>query len=83
MHFCRMSRVAQMLAEQFGQTPTSHQLEAFRRLEHFLGAESGDECFVLKGYAGTGKTTLISALVKVLPRISLRSVLLAPTGRAA
>ncbi|HEY0897616.1 MAG TPA: AAA family ATPase [Sphingobacteriaceae bacterium] len=72
-----------MLAEQFGQTPTAHQLEAFGKLEHFLGADNGDECFVLKGYAGTGKTTLISALVKVLPRINLRSVLLAPTGRAA
>jgi exodeoxyribonuclease-5 len=44
---------------------------------------SGEECFLLKGYAGTGKTTLISALVKVLPRVKLKSVLLAPTGRAA
>ena len=39
--------------------------------------------FLLKGYAGTGKTTLISALVKSLPSIGKRSVLLAPTGRAA
>lgn len=52
-------------------------------LEAFLVADGGDECCVLKGYAGTGKTTLISALVKVLPRIKLKSVLLAPTGRAA
>lgn len=78
-----MIRVASLLAEQFGQTPTAQQEEAFRRLEQFLGADNGDECFVLKGYAGTGKTTLISALVKVLPRIGLKSVLLAPTGRAA
>ncbi|GAA0880968.1 ATP-binding domain-containing protein [Algoriphagus jejuensis] len=39
--------------------------------------------FVLKGYAGTGKTSLVSALVQVLPRMEMRSLLLAPTGRAA
>ena len=38
---------------------------------------------MLKGYAGTGKTTLVSALVKSLPAIGKRSVLIAPTGRAA
>ena len=39
--------------------------------------------FVLKGYAGTGKTSLVGALVKTLPVINFDSVLLAPTGRAA
>ena len=38
---------------------------------------------MLKGYAGTGKTTLVSTLVKSLPAIGKRSVLMAPTGRAA
>jgi exodeoxyribonuclease-5 len=52
-------------------------------LENFLPSTNADDCFILKGYAGTGKTTLISALVKVLPRLKLKSVLLAPTGRAA
>lgn len=46
-------------------------------------SEDGDECFILKGYAGTGKTTIVGALVKALPKYNLRSVLLAPTGRAA
>ncbi len=46
-------------------------------------SEEGDECFILKGYAGTGKTTIVGALVKALPKYNLRSVLLAPTGRAA
>ena len=41
------------------------------------------DTLVLKGYAGTGKTTVISALVKVLPLFNLKSMLLAPTGRAA
>jgi exodeoxyribonuclease-5 len=39
--------------------------------------------FLLRGYAGTGKTSLISALVKSLPKLNLKSLLLAPTGRAA
>jgi len=42
-----------------------------------------DKVFMVKGYAGTGKTTIISALVKSLPALHLKSVLLAPTGRAA
>jgi ATP-dependent exoDNAse (exonuclease V) alpha subunit len=39
--------------------------------------------FVLKGYAGTGKTTIVSSLVNVLPKIQRKSSLMAPTGRAA
>ena len=49
----------------------------------FLHTFDTESCFILKGYAGTGKTTIISALVKSLPRLNKRSVLLAPTGRAA
>ena len=41
------------------------------------------DCFLLRGYAGTGKTTLISTVIKVLPKFGLKSLLLAPTGRAA
>ena len=41
------------------------------------------QAFVLRGYAGTGKTTLLAALIKVLPKFNYKSVLLAPTGRAA
>ncbi len=46
---------------------------------------SGDsrEIMVIKGYAGTGKTTLVNSLVKTLAEMRQRSVLLAPTGRAA
>jgi len=53
------------------------------RLADFLSSEKDDSLFMLKGYAGTGKTTIVSALVKILPLLGRRSVLLAPTGRAA
>lgn len=42
-----------------------------------------DRIFVLKGYAGTGKTSLIGALVKTMTEANMRTVLMAPTGRAA
>lgn len=75
--------IKDLLEQNFGKVPTSQQKDVFALLEKFLPMGSGEECFLLKGYAGTGKTTLISALVKVLPRVKLKSVLLAPTGRAA
>jgi exodeoxyribonuclease-5 len=75
--------LAGLLRKQFSVTPTGQQEDVFVQLEKFLSVHDGDECFVLKGYAGTGKTTIIGALVKVLPEIHLKSVLLAPTGRAA
>lgn len=52
-------------------------------LHDFLQKDVGDECFILKGYAGTGKTTIVGALVKALRAYNYKSVLLAPTGRAA
>lgn len=45
--------------------------------------KNGDVIFMLKGYAGTGKTTLVRSLVKSLPVLQAKTVLLAPTGRAA
>jgi len=76
-------RIGDLLSEQFPYTPTAGQALLIRALAQFLAHPAADSVFVLKGYAGTGKTTLVSALVKILPRIGLGSVLLAPTGRAA
>jgi exodeoxyribonuclease-5 len=49
----------------------------------FLYKREPKQLFILKGYAGTGKTTLISALVRVFGNLKKRTALLAPTGRAA
>ena len=73
-----------LLAKYFPFAPTSGQALFFQKMDGFLLKKPEDKpVFVLKGYAGTGKTSLVSALVKVLPRMDLRSLLLAPTGRAA
>ncbi|MEO6852159.1 MAG: AAA family ATPase, partial [Mucilaginibacter sp.] len=67
----------------FPHEPTDQQLELFNGLHSFLLSDNGTECFILKGYAGTGKTTVLGALVKALKYYNYKSVLLAPTGRAA
>lgn len=77
------ARIRALLFSQFPYAPTNGQEELIGRLADFLVNEDPDVLFMLKGYAGTGKTTVVSVLVKVLPLINRRSVLLAPTGRAA
>ena len=67
----------------FPHTPTKEQSQLFTDINEYVLTLGNKNIFVLKGYAGTGKTTLISSLVKSLPSIGKRSVLLAPTGRAA
>jgi len=64
-------------------TPTKKQDELFTDLAEFVATIGNRSIFMLKGYAGTGKTTLVSTLVKSLPVLGKRSVLMAPTGRAA
>lgn len=56
---------------------------ALQQLAAFAVLPSKDSLFLLKGYAGTGKTTIVSALVKNLWKIKKSGILLAPTGRAA
>ncbi|MGB3065252.1 ATP-dependent DNA helicase [Sphingobacterium thalpophilum] len=75
--------IKNLFIQQFPWQPTAQQLDAFELLKEFLLSFDRQSCFVLRGYAGTGKTTLIAALVKVLPALKKRAVLLAPTGRAA
>lgn len=61
----------------------SDQNIAIEKIAEFIFNTDERSVFVLRGYAGTGKTNLISAFTKALPSIKWRSVLLAPTGRAA
>ncbi|RXQ90418.1 DUF2075 domain-containing protein [Ancylomarina salipaludis] len=63
--------------------PTADQKHAIDELSDFLTSSQNDSLFLLKGYAGTGKTTLVSALVASLSKMEIKTVLLAPTGRAA
>lgn len=62
-------------------TLTSDQDNALRMLETFVNSE--DSLFMLKGYAGSGKTTVLQGVVEYLESIHQRYVLMAPTGRAA
>ena len=64
-------------------TPTLKQNIGLQKLSNFIFSTLTSDIFVLKGYAGTGKTTIISVLVKNLWRAKKSAVLLAPTGRAA
>ncbi len=77
------TQVLRMLFANLPHTPTEGQREAGDAIVRFLFDPDPDSAFVLKGYAGTGKTTLVSALIQTLPALRVRSVLLAPTGRAA
>lgn len=52
-------------------------------MARFLYDSDPRSAFLLKGYAGTGKTSLVSALIQTLPQLRLNTLLLAPTGRAA
>jgi len=72
-----------LLREEIPHEPTSGQEMAMVQMADFLYLREPKQLFVLKGYAGTGKTTLISALVKVFENLQKKTVLLAPTGRAA
>lgn len=67
----------------FDHEPTSDQISLIDRLEKFMKNKDPYLTFVLKGYAGTGKTSVLGAFVKTLSHFKVKSRLLAPTGRAA
>ena len=77
------SFVTAKIRENFGFVPTAEQSEAIALIGDFLMSRRGMELFLLRGYAGTGKTTLVGALVKTLTELNQPVVLMAPTGRAA
>lgn len=63
--------------------PNEEKEGLFRLLGAFLVSPCREKCFLLKGYAGTGKTSVVSALVRALEGLQQPCILLAPTGRAA
>ena len=73
----------QFLTRSFGYVPTEGQRSVLYHLAAFLLSEKPNPTYLLQGYAGTGKTTLVTTLVKTLPAIGMRYKLMAPTGRAA
>jgi len=71
------------LEQSFPFEPTDSQQLWFSEIAKFILSKSSNTAFLLKGYAGTGKTTLVGALVNQLDSIGYKSILMAPTGRAA
>ncbi len=69
---------------EFPYSPTPGQQDLIKRLAEFIVSDGSQfPLFLLEGYAGTGKTTVVSTLVKALPKAGYNAILLAPTGRAA
>ena len=71
------------IKENFPYELTFEQNKTVELLSVFLLSGKKDTVFVLRGFAGTGKTSLIGALVKAMTALQQKVVLLAPTGRAA
>ena len=62
--------------------PTECQERLLKMVADFVSSDD-DDILIVNGYAGTGKTTAISSVIKVMDEYKVKSVLLAPTGRAA
>ena len=71
------------LCKNLGNTPTDDQSDALKKISGYICDNNNDVIFLMTGYAGTGKTSIISSVVKTLDLLRMRAVLLAPTGRAA
>ena len=84
--FCK-KMIKDYLKEQilsnFGHSPTQDQAKVLDSLAEFIFSPNAREVFLLRGYAGTGKTSLVGALVHTLEQLKRPCVLMAPTGRAA
>lgn len=75
--------LVEQIAQEFYFPFTSKQREAAEKLARFLVLPHPQAAFILRGYAGTGKTSLVGALVRVMQKLERPVQLLAPTGRAA
>jgi exodeoxyribonuclease-5 len=76
-------RISSQIYGKFAFEPTVGQKKVAELLSDYISRPADGSIFILNGYAGTGKTTLISAFVATLRGIGIKPILLAPTGRAA
>ncbi len=72
-----------ILKEKFPHEPTPKQSVALQQLSTYVLSKEKERLFLLKGFAGTGKTTIVGTLVNNLWKTTMKAVLMAPTGRAA
>ena len=79
----RKENIYTLLEKNLGYIPTQDQSDCMHRLAGFVTNNTNDVIFLLTGYAGTGKTSVIASLVATLNTLRQKCVLLAPTGRAA
>jgi len=77
------NHIQTLIQQNLGHSPTPGQVELMKELSGYILNPNENKVFIVKGFAGTGKTTLISALVKALEEMKIKTLLLAPTGRAA
>ncbi|ALM06720.1 ATP-dependent endonuclease [Sediminicola sp. YIK13] len=83
MNAITASSFTTILREKFPHDPTLKQNMVLEKLAAFVLSKEKEVVFMLKGFAGTGKTTMIGVLVTNLWQTSMKAVLMAPTGRAA
>jgi len=76
-------RLISLINNALENSPTKSQEKLIEILADFVVNRENDKVIIVKGYAGTGKTSTISALVKTFRKLKIKSLLLAPTGRAA
>lgn len=75
--------IATQIYEKLSVQPTENQKKIIESFSNYLSEDNSSTFFILNGYAGTGKTTLIAAIVSALKSLGIKTILLAPTGRAA
>lgn len=75
--------ISDKILSEFPFQPTNEQLQLINLLGEFVFSTEKDKVFLLKGFAGTGKTSVLSAMIKAMSVLQQKTILLAPTGRAA
>ena len=79
----KIDQFKELISQKFSYPFTKDQEQLLASLHKFLESTTDKKLFVINGYAGTGKTSLVSALTQILGKFNYKTVLLAPTGRAA